>query len=99
METTEALVMAADNPHFPAWLRTACKEGATEIVRRFGIGGELIIARRERDELMALLRDIDANMRRAWYDKRLSHDAWPASLSERLEKTIYTADCGAPAVG
>ena len=51
METTETLAMAADNPHFPAWLRTACKEGAAEIERRFGIGGELLIARRERDEL------------------------------------------------
>ena len=51
METTKALAMAADNPHFPAWLRTACTEGAAEIERRFGIGGELLIARRERDEL------------------------------------------------
>ena len=53
METTETLAMAADNPHFPAWLRTACKDGAAEIDRRFGIGAELLIARRERDELRA----------------------------------------------
>ena len=51
METKEALAMAADNPHFPDWLRAACKDGAAEIDRRFGIGGELLIARRERDEL------------------------------------------------
>ena len=55
METTEALAMAADNPHFPAWLRAACKDGAAEIDRRFGIGGELIIVRRERDEMRAVL--------------------------------------------
>ena len=51
MVTKEALAMAADNPYFPAWLRTACKQGAADIDRRFEIGAELIIARREREEM------------------------------------------------
>ena len=50
MEAVEALAMASDNPHFPARLRTARKEGAGEIDRRLGIGGEPLIVRRERDE-------------------------------------------------
>ena len=33
MKTIEALVMAADNPRFPPWLRDACKAGSVEIER------------------------------------------------------------------
>lgn len=31
METTEALTIASDNPHFPAWLRAACKDAAAKM--------------------------------------------------------------------
>lgn len=31
MQTKEALELASDNPNFPAWLRTACKDAAARL--------------------------------------------------------------------
>ena len=42
----------------------------------------------EMDELRALLRDIDTNMRRAWNDGSLSADAWPTALAQRVAKAV-----------
>lgn len=35
-----------------------------------------------------LLRDIAANMRRAWNDRSLSANAWPTELAQRLTKAV-----------
>lgn len=31
METIQALEMASENPHFPLWLRAACKDAAVKL--------------------------------------------------------------------
>jgi hypothetical protein len=36
METTEALAMAAENPHFPKWLRDACSDAVMELTTPAG---------------------------------------------------------------
>lgn len=46
METTEALSMAADNPNFPMWLRTACKDAVSECARLRTASGALAEVRR-----------------------------------------------------
>lgn len=38
--------------------------------------------------LLALLRDIDASMRRAWKDGSLSADAWPTDLAQRVAQAV-----------
>ena len=40
------------------------------------------------NNMCALLRDIDANMRRAWKDGSLSADAWPTDLAQRVTRLL-----------
>ncbi len=42
----------------------------------------------EHQKALALLKDIDANMQRAWKDQTLSADAWPTALARRLAAAV-----------
>ena len=70
METTEALEMAADNLCFPAWLRTACKEGAAEIDKMRAVRVECAAQITDLDKVKQLpLSDEAAHaIYEAWYD-------------------------------
>lgn len=52
------------------------------------IRAELDRLRADRDALIALLRDVEANARRAWADRSLSAEAWPADLARRVTAAL-----------
>lgn len=60
--------------------------------------GRLAQARAERDMAVALLVAIEANMRRAWNDRSLSANAWPADLAAKLTEAVVDLT-GAPSPG
>lgn len=80
----EARLEAAD------LLEQAVRRGELNLLRDYDEeGGQAGWASNQMDaDPMELLRDIDANMRRAWADGSLSSSAWPTALAMRLSDAL-----------
>ncbi len=74
--------MSQGDPNVRRIIRSA------RLLEELGHPNDTLGALDELAQCKQLLRDIDANMRRAWKDGSLSAEAWPTELAQRLSKAL-----------